>query len=96
MPIRSRLPTVPLGVEMALAGVQLRADKQPVNAPVLMKLVVRAALRTGYGRKLCLRGGLCDGEVDVLVSTFAGFVSFQNAAWINAQLLHSRDECGAF
>ena len=76
MPIRSRLPTALLGVEMALATVRLKADKQPLNAPVLMELVVRARLRTGCGRKLCLRGGLCDGKVDVVVSTFAGFASF--------------------
>lgn len=37
-------------------------------------------------RKLCLRGGLCDGEVSVLMSVFARFASFlfQYAAWIDA------------
>jgi hypothetical protein len=63
VPIRGRLPTVLFGVELALGQVQLWADGKGRRAPAFAELVVRAALgtlRTGYGRKLCLRGGFCD------------------------------------
>ena len=61
-----------------------------------MERVERAAQRTAYIGKLSLRGRLRGGNVSVVVSIFAGFASFQHTTWIDAQLLHSRDECGAF